>query len=68
MPPRRAKRDDIAVKIDATIYHKARVIASYRHVPLAAYLSEMLQKPVDRDYLKIQEQMGKEQERPEEQP
>jgi hypothetical protein len=31
------------------------MIAAYRDVPMAEYLSSLLEKPVDRDYQKLRE-------------
>lgn len=46
----RKKREDTAVKIAAAIVRKARVIAAYRNITIAEYLSALLEKPVERDY------------------
>jgi hypothetical protein len=53
------KRDDVTVKITAAIYRKAKMVATYRGMPLAEYLSETLKKPVDRDFHKLREEMGR---------
>jgi hypothetical protein len=59
--PRPDKRNDIAVKIDAAIYHKAKMVASFRHIPLAELLSELLEKPVERVYQQMRELMDKQE-------
>jgi hypothetical protein len=53
----REKRNDISVKIGAAVYRKAKMIAAYRDITLAEYLTALLEKPVDRDYEKLKEQM-----------
>jgi hypothetical protein len=57
---RAPKRDDVAVKIDARLYRKAKMIAAYHGVTLAEYLSDRLSKPVDKDYRAMQADMGEE--------
>jgi hypothetical protein len=57
-PMGRSKRDDTTVKIASTIYHKAKQIAVHRGVPLAEYLSELLEKPVARDFQKMREALN----------
>jgi hypothetical protein len=56
MPPRE-RRDDITVKIGAALYRKAKMVAAFRDLSLAEYLTEVLEKPVARDYEKLIEQM-----------
>jgi hypothetical protein len=51
----RERRNDIAVKIDAAVYRKAKLIAAYRDVTLAEYLTDLLEKPVNRDFQKLKE-------------
>lgn len=43
------RRNDVAVKIDADIVRKAKIVAAYKEVSLAQYLSEVLGPTVDRD-------------------
>jgi hypothetical protein len=57
----REKRNDISVKIEAAIYRRAKMVAAYRDITLAEYLSALLEKPVDRDYQKLTEQMSADQ-------
>jgi hypothetical protein len=35
-----AARRDVAVKVDAEVAHEARIVAAYRGIPLAQYVSE----------------------------
>ncbi|MDE2104067.1 MAG: GIY-YIG nuclease family protein [Patescibacteria group bacterium] len=49
-----------AVKIASSIYRKAKMVAAHRSMPLAEYLSDLLEKPVERDYLKMVESMQSE--------
>ena len=44
-----AKRNDIAVKVDAVVITKAKMIAAGRNTTLAEYLSEALRPIVKRD-------------------
>lgn len=53
----REKRDDVAVKIEAALYRKAKVVAAYRGITIAKYLSELLRKPVERDHEKMVQEM-----------
>lgn len=64
LAPTMPKRNDLAVKIDAPIIQKARVIASKREITLAEYLSELLRAHVDSDYAKLGEQITKEARKP----
>jgi hypothetical protein len=57
----RPKRDDIAVKIAAPLYRKAKVIAAHRGVTIAEYLSSLLDKPLERDYQKFRREVAGEQ-------
>jgi hypothetical protein len=56
----REKRDDVSVKIDATIHKRAKLIAASRDIPLAQYLSDLLRAPVSRDWQKLHQQMSDE--------
>jgi len=47
---KRRRRNDLTVKIAAAIHSKARMIALDRRIPLAEYLSALLEQPVERDY------------------
>jgi hypothetical protein len=44
-----AKRNDIAVKVDAQVVADARIAASYKGLSLAEYVSEVLRPIVLRD-------------------
>jgi predicted HicB family RNase H-like nuclease len=57
-PMAKDKRDDITVKIAARVFRKAKMIAAFRDVSLQDYLSEVLARPVDRDYKKMREEMA----------
>lgn len=46
----RQKRNDLAVKIDASLVSKAKAIAGFRGLSLAQYLSDKLREPVERDF------------------
>jgi hypothetical protein len=50
--PKKAKRDDVAAKVDRTIIHKAKFVAERKGVTLAELLSELLKNPVEREFLK----------------
>jgi hypothetical protein len=49
-PMSRPKRDDVTVKVAASVYKKAKLVAAHREITLAEYLSEILEKPVERDF------------------
>lgn len=44
-----ARRHDMAVKVDAEIVRKAKIVAAFKDVSLAEYLSEALRPIVDRE-------------------
>ena len=44
-----AKRNDVVVKVDANVIRDAKVVAAFREVSLAEYLSELLRPLVSRD-------------------
>lgn len=52
-----ARRNDTAVKVDAEIARKAKIVAAYRDVSLAEYLSKALKDIVDAD---LKEEQDKE--------
>lgn len=56
------KREDVAVKVEAAIYRKAKMVAAYRDITIAEYLSDLLRKLVERDYRKMTTEMGESQE------
>jgi hypothetical protein len=47
--PRLPKRNDVAVKLDAEVARKAKIVAAARGIPIAAYISGILGPVVDRD-------------------
>ena len=47
-----ARRNDVAVKIDAEVARIAKIVASYKDVSLAEYLSEALRTIVEADHRK----------------
>lgn len=53
----RHKRDDTSVKIATSVYRRAKQIAVHRGITLAEYLSDLLEKPVARDFQKMREAM-----------
>ena len=53
----RHKRDDVTVKIASAVYRKAKMVAAWRDVTLAEYLTELLDRPVERDYQRMREAM-----------
>jgi hypothetical protein len=57
--PRAPKRNDLSAKIAADIHRKAGVIAEYRGMPLAKFLSDLLREPVDVEYQKMTKDMAK---------
>jgi hypothetical protein len=44
------RRTDVAVKIDTEVVRQAKVVAAFRGISLAEYLSETLRPAVGRDY------------------
>jgi hypothetical protein len=54
----KSKRDDVAVKIDRTLAHKAKPIASRRGMTLAEYLSEANRPMIEREFAKVVREMG----------
>lgn len=44
-----AKRNDVSVKVDATVVNEARIAAAFKGQTLAEYLSETLRPIVARD-------------------
>ncbi len=45
------KRDDVTVKLDAELVRIAKVVAAYRDITIAEYLSERLRPLVDLDHI-----------------
>ncbi len=58
----REKRNDVTVKIDAKVYRRAKMVASHRNIPLSEFLTELLDKPVAREYGKMKQELGEETE------
>jgi hypothetical protein len=58
--PRKPKRDDIAVKIEAAVYRQARIVAARQDITIAEYLSALLREPVAEDYHRAVAQMAQE--------
>lgn len=46
-----ARRQDLAVKIDAEIARKAKIVAAHKELSLAEYVSEVLRPVVERELL-----------------
>jgi hypothetical protein len=42
-------RNDVAVKLDADVVREARIVAAYRGIAMAEYISEILRPIVHRD-------------------
>jgi len=57
----RKKREDVSVKIDAKVYRQAKMVATHREITLAEYLSELLEKPVGRDFQKLRQEMAQDE-------
>jgi hypothetical protein len=55
--PGKPKRTDASAKIDSAIHRKAGLVARYRGIPIAEYLSSLLAAPVQRDYDRMRENM-----------
>lgn len=55
----KSKRNDVAVKIDASVAHKAKMVAANRSITLAEYLTSVLKDKVAFDFLETAEQMTK---------
>lgn len=56
------KTPDATVKINARVYRRAKLVALERGITLSEYLSGLLAGPVDRDYARSLERMGREEE------
>jgi hypothetical protein len=52
------ERDDVAVKIDRLVADKARLVAARRGITLAAYLTELVVAPVEKDFAEAVRAMG----------
>lgn len=49
IPMAKAKRNDVPVKMDTEVVRLARIVAAYRDIPMAEYLSERLRPLVTAD-------------------
>lgn len=61
--PRKPKRNDRAVKVEAEIIRQAQTICSYREVTLAEYLSDILRSVVAKDFEHFKKDLVKEPKR-----
>ena len=52
------RRNDTAVKIDSGVYADAKVVAAFRGITIAEYLSELLRSSVAKD---LEQEMAKRQ-------
>src|SRR4051794_38967859 len=50
--PRKPKRNDVPVKLDADVVRNAKIVATFQDTTLAEYLSELLRPLVERDLAK----------------
>jgi hypothetical protein len=57
------KRNDIPAKIDQEVIRLAKIVAAYRSISLAEYLSERLRPLVESDLAKHQREEKREQRR-----
>jgi hypothetical protein len=55
--PRRKKRDDDVTKFDREVLRMARIVAAYRDIPLAEYLSEVV-RPIVAQHLAEHQRSG----------
>jgi hypothetical protein len=51
--PKLSKRDDVPVKVGLALGGKAKLVATYRGVSVAALFTEMLGGPVGRVYVRM---------------
>lgn len=61
-PMSRPKREDASIKVAAAIVRMARFIAADRGIPIAEYLSELLAKPVKKDFDALKKKLAEEDE------
>jgi ribosomal protein S19E (S16A) len=61
--PKRSERDDGTTKIDRTILSRLKAVASYRGVPVAELLSELVRAPLDKAYAQVLRDLEKDQEK-----
>lgn len=50
--PKRSRRNDVTVKIDADVVRMAKLVALERKTTIAEYLTELLRGQVSRDFAK----------------
>jgi hypothetical protein len=50
--PKTSERDDATARIDRGVLGKAQMVAKARKISVAEYLTDLLEGPVDRDFLK----------------
>ncbi len=55
--PKTSDRNDVSIKFDKVLAGKARLIAQGRGLTMAAYLTEMTQASIDRDYAKLMREL-----------
>ena len=55
--PKTSGRNDVSIKFDKTLAGKARLIARGRGITMAAYLTELTQAGIDRDYAKLMREL-----------
>jgi hypothetical protein len=53
----KAKRDDVAVKMDRTLVDKAKFVASRKRITLAEYLTELNRVAIERDFGKANKEI-----------
>jgi hypothetical protein len=51
--PKTSDRDDGTVRLDRVLIARAKSVASYRGIPVAELLSDLLKGPLDRVYLQM---------------
>ena len=59
-----AKRDDVPLKAAKSLIRKAKVIAAYEGITLAAYISKIIAARIERDWLATTQKMTKETKSP----
>jgi hypothetical protein len=51
--PKTSDRDDVTIRVNRAIAHKARVIAAQRQITIAELITEILQQPIDRAFASV---------------
>ena len=54
-----AKRNDVSVKIDAEVYRLVKLVATWKDMSVAEYLSQTLRPIVAKKWAKINRESGK---------